>query len=137
VVDGGAIPMKNVGDGVVDGVQQTTVTLNLWSSMAGASLDDGDVRLEATAASGGVNGEVLRRKFVWPSVRKSARGRESVRDKRGSAVSFTAWIPTKIGGGLHGLRRGIPAAWRPVSRRGGEEKGEGVLGFIGTVLMAS
>jgi hypothetical protein len=85
----------------------------------------------------GVNGEVLRRKFVRPSVRKSARGRESVGDKRGSAVSFTAWIPMKIGGGLHGLRRGIPAAWRLEFERGREEKGEGVLGFIGTVLMAS
>jgi hypothetical protein len=95
------------------------------------------VRLEATTASGGVNGEVLRRKFVRLSVRKSARGRESVGDNRGSAVSFTTWIPMKIDGGLHGLRRGIPTAWRPVSRRGREEKGEEVMGFIGTVLMAS
>jgi hypothetical protein len=104
VVDGGAIPMMNDGDGVVDDVQQTTATSNLWSSTTGTSLGDGEVRLEATAASGGVNGEVLRRKFVQPSVRKSARGRESVRDKRGSAVSFPAWIPTKIGGGLHDFR---------------------------------
>jgi hypothetical protein len=137
MVDGGLAPVMNGGDGVVDDVQQTTAVSNPWSSTTSASRGDGDVRLEATTASGGVNGEVLRRKFVRPSVRKGARGRESVGDKRGSAVSFTTWIPTKIDGGLHGLRRGIPAAWRPVSRRGREEKREGVLGFIGTVLMAS
>jgi hypothetical protein len=104
VVDGELAPVMIFGDGVVDGVLQMMETLNPWSSMAGVSLDDGDVRLETTAASGGVNIEVLRRKFVRPSVRKSARGRDGVRDKRGSAVSFTTWIPTKIGGGLHGLR---------------------------------
>jgi hypothetical protein len=38
---------------------------------------------------------------------------------------------------LHGLRRGIPPAWRLRIERGREEKGEGVPGFIGTVLMAS
>jgi hypothetical protein len=34
---------------VVDGVQKTTVTSNLWSSTTGASRGDGEVRLEATA----------------------------------------------------------------------------------------
>jgi hypothetical protein len=116
-VDGELAPVMNGGDGVVDGVQQTTAVSNLWLVTTIASRGDDEVRLEELTALGGVNGEVLRRKFVRPSVRKSARGRESVRDKRGSAVSFTAWIPMKIGGGLHGFRRGIPAAWRPVSRR--------------------
>jgi hypothetical protein len=51
VVDGGAIPMMNDGDGVVDDVQETTATSNLWSSTTGTSLGDGEVRLEATAAS--------------------------------------------------------------------------------------
>jgi hypothetical protein len=51
VVDSGVIPMMNDGDGVVDGVQQTTATSNLWSSTTGASRGDGEVRLEATTAS--------------------------------------------------------------------------------------
>jgi hypothetical protein len=38
---------------------------------------------------------------------------------------------------LHGLQRGIPPAWWLRVERGREEKGEGVLGFIGMVLMAS
>jgi hypothetical protein len=38
---------------------------------------------------------------------------------------------------LHGLRRGISPAWRLRTERGGEEKGEGVSGFIGTGLVAS
>jgi hypothetical protein len=38
---------------------------------------------------------------------------------------------------LHGLRRGISPAWRLRIEREGEEKGEGVSGFIGTGLMAS
>jgi hypothetical protein len=104
MVDGGELLVMNVGDGVVDDVQQTTATSNPWSSMTGASRGDSERWLESTAASGGVNGEVLRRKFVRPWVRKSAQGRESVRDKRGSVVSFTAWIPTKIGSGLHDFR---------------------------------
>jgi hypothetical protein len=127
--DGELAPVMNGGDGVVDGVQQMTAVSNPWLVMTIASRGNDEVRLEELTASGGVNGEVLRRKFVRPSVRKSARRRESVRDKRGSAVSFAAWIPTKVGGGLHGFRRGIPAAWRPVSRRGREEKGEGSEGL--------
>jgi hypothetical protein len=53
MVDGELAPVTNVGDGVVDGVLQTTVTSNPWSSTTGTSLGDGDgeVRLEATAAS--------------------------------------------------------------------------------------
>jgi hypothetical protein len=71
-----------------------------------------------------VHGVVLRAKSVRPTVREIAVGRESVRDKRGSAVSSTALLPMKTGGGLHIFRRGIPAAWRPESRRGREGKGE-------------
>jgi hypothetical protein len=41
------------------------------------------------------------------------------------------------GGGNCEFRREIPAAWRLRIERGREEKGEGVLGFIGMVLMAS
>jgi hypothetical protein len=51
VVDGELASVTNVGDGVVDGVQQMTVTSNPWSLTTGASRDDGEVRLEATAAS--------------------------------------------------------------------------------------
>jgi hypothetical protein len=51
VVDGELAPVTNVGDGVVDDVQQMTVTSNPWSLMTGASRGDGEVRLEATAAS--------------------------------------------------------------------------------------
>jgi hypothetical protein len=51
VVDGGVIPMMNGGDGVVDGVQQTTATSNMWSSTTDASRGDGEWWLEATAAS--------------------------------------------------------------------------------------
>jgi hypothetical protein len=51
VVDGGMISMMNGGDGVVDGVQQTTATSNLWSSTTDASRGDGEWWLEATAAS--------------------------------------------------------------------------------------
>jgi hypothetical protein len=98
MVDGELAPVMNIGDGVVDDVLQTTVTSNPWSATSISSSNGDEVRLETTTASGGINGEVLRRKFVRPSVRKSARGREGVRDKRGSAVSFTAWVPTKIGG---------------------------------------
>jgi hypothetical protein len=51
VVDGELAPVMNVSDGVVDGVLQTTETLNPWLSTTGTSLGDGDARLEATAAS--------------------------------------------------------------------------------------
>jgi hypothetical protein len=51
VVDGELAPVMNVGDGVGDGAQRTTVTSSLWSSMTGASRGDGDVWLETTAAS--------------------------------------------------------------------------------------
>jgi hypothetical protein len=40
-------------------------------------------------------------------------------------------------GGSQQLRREIRAAWRLRIKRGREEIGEGVLGFIGAVLMAS
>jgi hypothetical protein len=50
MVDGGLAPVMNGGDGVVDDVQQTTAVSNPWSSTTGTSLDDGDVRLEATTA---------------------------------------------------------------------------------------
>jgi hypothetical protein len=43
--------MMNDGDGVVDDVQQTMATSNLWLSTTGTSLGDGEVRLEVTAAS--------------------------------------------------------------------------------------
>jgi hypothetical protein len=43
--------VMNVGDGVVDDALQTTATSNPWSSTTGTSLGDGEVRLEATAAS--------------------------------------------------------------------------------------
>jgi hypothetical protein len=51
VVDGELAPMMNVGDGVVDGVLQTTETLNPWLSTTDTSLGDGEVRPGATAAS--------------------------------------------------------------------------------------
>jgi hypothetical protein len=51
MVDGELAPVTNVGDGVVDNVQQMTVTSNPWSLMTGASRGDGEVRLEATTAS--------------------------------------------------------------------------------------
>jgi hypothetical protein len=51
VVDGELAPVTDVGDGVADEVQQTTAIPNPWSLMTGASRDDGDARLESTAAS--------------------------------------------------------------------------------------
>jgi hypothetical protein len=51
VVDGELAPVMIVGDGVVDDVQQMTVTSNPWSSTTGASRGDGEGRPEATAAS--------------------------------------------------------------------------------------
>jgi hypothetical protein len=74
-VDGELAPVMNGSDGVVDGVQQTTAVSNPWLVMTIASRGNDEVWLEELTASGGVNGEVLRRKFVRPSVRKSARGR--------------------------------------------------------------
>jgi hypothetical protein len=40
--DGELAPVMNGGDGVVDGVQQTTVISNLWSSSTCASRGDGE-----------------------------------------------------------------------------------------------
>jgi hypothetical protein len=51
MVNGGKVPVSGDGDEVVDGVQKTTATSNLWLSTAGASRGDSEVRLEATAAS--------------------------------------------------------------------------------------
>jgi hypothetical protein len=63
MVDGGELLVMNVGDGVVDNVQQTTLTSNPWSSMTGASRGDGERWLESTAASVDVGGlEKLREK---------------------------------------------------------------------------
>jgi hypothetical protein len=41
-VDGGLAPVMNGGDGVVDGVQQTTTVSNLWSAMTCASQGDSE-----------------------------------------------------------------------------------------------
>jgi hypothetical protein len=41
------------------------------------------------------------------------------------------------GGGICELRRAILAAWRLRIKRGREEMGEGVRGFIGEVVMAN
>jgi hypothetical protein len=41
-VDGELAPVMNGGDGVVDGVQQTTAISNLWSSTTCASRGDGE-----------------------------------------------------------------------------------------------
>jgi hypothetical protein len=92
-----------------------------------ASRGDDEERLESMVSPAlwkDVHDVVLRAKTVRPTVKEIAVGRDSVRDKRGSAVSSTALIQMKIGGGLHGFQRGIPAAWRPKSRRGREGKGE-------------
>jgi hypothetical protein len=51
VVDGELAPVTDVGNGVADEVQQTTVISNPWSLTTGASRGDGDARLESTAAS--------------------------------------------------------------------------------------
>jgi hypothetical protein len=62
-VNGELAPVMNVGDGVVDDAQRTTVTSNLWSLMAGASRGDDEGWLEATAASVVIGGlEKLREK---------------------------------------------------------------------------
>jgi hypothetical protein len=51
VVDDELAPVMIVGDGVVDGVLRMTANSNPWSLTTGASRGDGEVRLEATAAS--------------------------------------------------------------------------------------
>jgi hypothetical protein len=51
MVDGGELLVMNIGDGVGDDVLQMTATSNPWSLTTGTSLGDGEVRLEATAAS--------------------------------------------------------------------------------------
>jgi hypothetical protein len=51
VVDSELAPVTDVGDGVADEVQHTTVISNPWLLMTGASRGDGDARLESTAAS--------------------------------------------------------------------------------------
>jgi hypothetical protein len=51
---------------MADVIQQTTGVSNPWSLTSISSSNGDEVRLETTTASGGVNGEVLRRKFVRP-----------------------------------------------------------------------
>jgi hypothetical protein len=50
---------------------------------------------------------------------------------------FTASESSATGSRICELRRAIPTAWLLEFKRGREEKGEGVLGFIREVFMAS
>jgi hypothetical protein len=67
--------VMNVGDGVVDDAQRTTATSNPWSSTTGASRGDGDVRLEATAASVVVGGLERLREKVGQAINRRSRKR--------------------------------------------------------------
>jgi hypothetical protein len=98
-----------------------------WLGVAG---DDGGLgglrRARKTARNCGA-----RLSFDAPEREKEKRGFE------GSGGGFTAPESMTSGGSTCELRRAIPAAWRLRIEREREEKGEGMLGFIGMVLMAS
>jgi hypothetical protein len=138
VVDGELAPVMIVSDGVVDDVLQATVISNLWSATSISSSNGDEVRLETTTASA-VVGEL-----------------EKLQEKAGQRCHSTRQREGRRLGGSRGKgeagprrnRRRLAAA--PVSsddeieQPGGvfyrgkrEGKGEGVLGFIGMVLMAS
>jgi hypothetical protein len=51
---------------MADVIQQTTGVSNPWSVTSISSSNGDEVRLETTTASGGINGDVLWRKFVRP-----------------------------------------------------------------------
>jgi hypothetical protein len=138
VVDGELAPVTIVSDGVVDGVPRTTANSNPWSLTTGASRGNGDARLETTAASV-IIGEL---KMLQGKVGQWC---YSTRPREGRRLGGSG------GKGEAGPRRNRRClAMAPVSsgdeieQPGGvfcrgkrEGKGERVLGFIGTVLMAS
>jgi hypothetical protein len=138
VVDGELAPVMIVGDGVVDDVLQATVISNLWSATSISSSNSDEVWLETTTAS------VVVGEF------------EKLQEKAGQRCYSTRQREGRRLGGLRGKGEAGPRRNRrrlavaPVSsgyeieQPGGvfcrgkrEGKGEGVLGFIGTVLMAS
>jgi hypothetical protein len=137
MVDGDELLVTNISDGVVDDVQRTTVTSNPWSSTTGTSLGDGEGWPETTAASVVVGGLEELREKAGQAINRCYRERGKGGGARGEKGCFTASESMVTGGGNCEFRREIPAAWRLRIERGREEKGEGVLGFIGTVLMAS
>jgi hypothetical protein len=87
MVGGGELLVMNVGDGVVDEVQQTTATSNLWSSTTGASRGDGERWLESTTASIVVGGlKNCEKKWGKLSIDAPERGeKEGELERRGEA----------------------------------------------------
>jgi hypothetical protein len=138
VVDGELAPVMIVGDGVVDDVLQATVISNLWSATSFSSSNGDEVRLETTMASV-VVGELEKLQ------EKTGKRCHSTRQREGRRLGGSR------GKGEAGPRQNQrPLAAAPVSsgdeieQPGGvfcrgkrEGEGEGVLGFIGTILMAS
>jgi hypothetical protein len=127
-----------VGDGVVDDVLQATVISNLWSATSISSSNGDEVRLGTTTASVVVGElEKLQEKAGQRCHSTCQKEGRRLGGSRGKGEASLRGYRQNSAACLHGLRRGIPLAWQLRVERGREEKGEGVLGFIGTVLMAS
>jgi hypothetical protein len=132
------VPASGDGDEVADEVYQMTAIPNPWSLTTGVSRGDGDARLETTAASVIVGELEMLQKKGGEKISLDAPEREEMEGEfGGEGVASPRGCRRKSTVGLHGLRRGISPAWRLRNERGGEEKGEGVSGFIGEGLMAS